>query len=106
MNDFFQSQVGRLRLLAMAEGVSLLVLVFVSVPLKHVFGVAHLSSVLGPIHGILFLVFMINAISVGVAYGWKFKQTTWKVILAAVIPFGTFYIDRKILKPIHQKMRR
>jgi len=104
MNYFINSSIGRLRLLAILEGLSLLVLVFVSAPLKYILGITQLSSILGPIHGVLFLLFVFNTISVGTEYGWKFKQTTWKVLLACVIPFGTFYIDHKILKPIHKEI--
>ena len=103
MKRFLDSNIGRLRLLALLEGLSLLVLVFVSVPLKHLFGISELSTVLGPIHGILFLLFVFNTISVGTEYDWKFKQTTWKVLLACLVPFGTFYIDSKILKPLHNQ---
>lgn len=104
MNRFFNSNIGRLRLLAFLEGFSLLVLVFVSVPLKYIYGVTQISSVLGPIHGVLFLLFVLNTLSVGTEYAWKFRQTTWKVLLACVIPFGTFYIDREVLKPLHQNV--
>lgn len=100
MKHFFNSSIGRLRLLAIVEGLSLLVLVFVSVPLKYIFGITRLSSVLGPIHGVLFLLFVVNTIGVGIEYKWKFRQTTWKVLLACIIPFGTFYIDRKILSKL------
>ncbi len=104
MNSFFNSNIGRLRLLAVLEGLSLLVLVFVSIPLKYIYGITQISTVLGPIHGILFLLFVVNTISVGIEYDWKFKQTTWKVLLACFIPFGTFYIDQKILKPQQEKL--
>ena len=100
MKHFLNSSIGRLRLLAILEGLSLLVLVFVSVPLKYIFGITQLSRVLGPIHGILFLLFVFNTISVGIEYTWKFRQTTWKVLIACIIPFGTFYIDRKILSKL------
>lgn len=106
MNQFLTSNIGRLRLLAFLEGLSLLILVFVSVPLKYGLGITQLSSFVGPIHGMLFLLFVFNTISVGTEYAWKFKQTTWKVLLACVIPFGTFYIDRKILKPLHENIGR
>jgi len=103
MNTYFNSKIGRLRLLAFFEGVSLLVLIFISMPLKHMFGITTLSSILGPIHGVLFLLFVINTIGVGMEFNWEFKKTTWKVLVACFIPFGTFYIDQKILKPIHEK---
>jgi hypothetical protein len=42
---------GTLRQLALAEAATLLALVFVAVPLKHVAGLAEASRVFGPIHG-------------------------------------------------------
>ena len=99
MKKYFTS-IGRLRILAFLEGVSLLILIFISVPMKHYFGNPILSQIMGPIHGALFLLFVFNAISVGTEQHWKFKETTWQVILACFIPFGTFYIDHKILRNI------
>ncbi len=60
---------------------------------------------MGPAHGLLFLLFVISTLSVGVEYRWKFRTTTWKVLLACIVPFGTFYIDKKILAPMarHQE---
>lgn len=104
MKSFINSNIGRLRFLAILEGISLILLVFVSVPLKRIYGITVLSSILGPVHGILFLLFVMNTISVGTEQNWKFKQTTWKVLLACIVPFGTFYIDSKILKPLHKKL--
>lgn len=48
--------------------------------------------------GLLFLLFIINALQVGIEQRWQFATTTWKVLLACIIPFGTFYVDRKILQ--------
>ncbi len=88
-----------LRWLAVLEGASLILLMFVAVPLKYMFDLPQLTAMIGPIHGGLFLLFVAAAIYVAVDLGWKFSPT-WKVLLASLIPFGTFYIDRKILKPI------
>ena len=100
MIDLFKTKTGRLRIIGMLEGISLLILVFIAVPMKYYFHDPSGSKVMGPIHGALFLLFIFNALSVGVEQGWKFKTTTWKVLLACIIPFGTFYIDRKILSRI------
>jgi len=100
MKKIVHSSLNRLRVLAFLEGISLLILVFVSLPLKYMFGITTISAIVGPVHGILFILFVVNTINVGTEYHWKFKQTTWKVLLACVIPFGTFYIDRKILKKL------
>lgn len=101
MKKFIQTKVGRLRLIGLLEGISLLVLVFVAVPLKYGWQHTELSAALGPIHGALFLLFIFNTLSVGTEQGWRFRQTTWKVLLACMVPFGTFYIDRHILRHLH-----
>lgn len=100
MMKYITTSVGRLRLLAFLEGISLLVLIFVAVPVKYYAGNPALVKSIGPIHGALFLLFVFNALRVGVEQRWTFAQTTWKVLIACIIPFGTFYIDRKILSRI------
>lgn len=100
MNFSFKTSIGRLRIIALLEGASLLVLLFIAMPLKYMLHIQTLVRPAGTIHGALFLLFVFNALSVGVEQRWKFATTTWKVLLACVIPFGTFYIDRNILSKI------
>lgn len=98
MKALLSTSLGRLRLIGFMEATTLLVLIFVAVPLKHWAGYTDLTTLMGPIHGALFLLFVINTCSVAVERRWRFRETTWKVLLACMIPFGTFYIDRKILR--------
>lgn len=100
MKHLLQTNIGRLRIIGFLEGTSLLILLFIAVPLKYIFAEPFLTRIMGTIHGALFLLFIFNTISVGVEENWKFKDTTWKVLLACIIPFGTFYIDAKILSKI------
>ncbi|MGE6395268.1 DUF3817 domain-containing protein [Chryseobacterium scophthalmum] len=100
MIDLFKTKIGCLRIIAILEGISLLTLVFIAVPLKYGFDDPAFVKMMGPIHGSLFLLFLFNTLSVGIEQNWKFKETTWKVLLACIIPFGTFYIDRKILSKL------
>jgi integral membrane protein len=97
MKKFISTSIGRLRILGYLEGISLLLMLIVAVPLKYGMGDPTLTKIMGPVHGVLFLLFIFNTISVGTEYNWQFKRTTWKVILACFIPFGTFYIDKTIL---------
>lgn len=106
MLQLLNSNIGRLRIIGFLEGISLLILVFIAVPMKYLFSNPLGSEIMGPVHGALFLLFVFNALSVGVAQGWKFRTTTWKVLLACIVPFGTFYIDGKILKPIYLQQAR
>jgi integral membrane protein len=100
MTKYFTTSIGRLRILAFLEGISLLILIFIAVPMKHYFANPTLVQTIGPIHGALFLLFIFNTLSVGVEQNWKFKEVTWKVLIACMIPFGTFYVDYKILRNI------
>ncbi len=100
MTTLLKTKTGRLRIIAILEGISLLILVFMAVPMKYVLNNPAGSKIMGPVHGALFLMFVFNTLSVGVEQNWKFKTTTWKVLLACIIPFGTFYIDQKILSKI------
>jgi integral membrane protein len=100
MIDLFKTKIGRLRILAILEGISLLTLVLIAVPMKYWMGNPLLVRLIGSVHGTVFLLFLFNTLSVGVEQNWKFKDTTWKVILACFIPFGTFYIDKKILSKL------
>ena len=102
MKTFFSTNIGRLRIIAFLEGVSFLFLLFIATPMKYYMDNPAGTKILGPIHGALFILFILNALSVGVEENWKFSTTTWKVILASVLPFGTFYIDHKILKEIQK----
>lgn len=103
MMTLMRTQLGRLRLIAYLEGISLLFLLVVAVPLKYLAGDPDLVKIMGPLHGTLFLLFVISTLSVGVEQQWKFRQMTWKVLIACIIPFGTFYIDRKILQRKNRK---
>lgn len=98
-----KTKLGCLRIIGFLEGVSLLLLIFIAVPLKYYWGIPEGSKFLGTIHGVLFLLFVVNTLSVGVEHDWKFRQTTWKVLIACFIPFGTFYIDKKILSKMIDK---
>ncbi|HVG13587.1 MAG TPA: DUF3817 domain-containing protein [Chitinophagaceae bacterium] len=100
MKKFFTTTIGLLRLFAFAEGISLLVLIFVAVPLKYYFNDPSFVKFMGPLHGALFLLFVFNALRTGIEQQWNFWKVTWRFLLACFIPFGTFYIDYKILRPL------
>lgn len=101
MKKYLQSAIGRFRVLAFLEGISLIILVFVCVPLKYYFDNPSGVKIIGPIHGLLFVLFVIDAMRQSVERDWKFFKTTAWVLLASFIPFGTFMLDAKVLKALH-----
>ena len=52
---------------------------------------------LGMPHGILFMLYVVLAFVIKPEMKWN-NKTFGIVLLASIIPFGTFYIDRKYLK--------
>lgn len=98
MFTLLKTQLGRLRIISYLEGISLLTLLFIAVPLKYLGKDPSLVQAVGPVHGALFLWFILNTLSVAVEQNWKFRSTTWKVLVACLIPFGTFYVDRRFLQ--------
>lgn len=100
MKNLIKTNTGRFRILAFLEGVSLIALMFIGVPLKYMSGNPALVKSIGPVHGLLFVLYVAFAFSLAAEHQWKFTQTTWKVLLASFIPFGTFYIDHTILSKI------
>jgi len=70
-------------------------------PIKYLGNDPSWVKAIGPIHGVLFVLFVFNALGVGVEQKWGFFQTTWKALLASMIPFGTFYLDYTLLRNIH-----
>ncbi|MGH2665582.1 DUF3817 domain-containing protein [Flavobacterium sp.] len=52
---------------------------------------------IGMSHGLLFIGYILLAILLKNAQNWKFKSFA-EILAASVIPFGTFYIEKKYLK--------
>jgi len=100
IRELLKTRIGQLRIVAFFEGVSLLMLFFITMPLKYLFDKPALTAPVGYAHGFLFIAYVILTYLVSKKYNWNHFNTTWKVIIASFIPFGTFYIDKKILSKI------
>lgn len=85
------------RVIATLEGISLLFLFFVAMPMKYIYDNKTYMHNAGMAHGILFIAYIIIAYLVKEEKNWSFK-TYLIVALASIIPFGTFYIEWKYLK--------
>lgn len=97
--QLLKTRIGRLRIMGFLEGISLIILVFIAVPMKYWLHDESLTKMLGPVHGALFLLFLLNACSAGIEQKWKVK-TIGMILASCFIPFGTFYVDYKFLKNI------
>ncbi len=84
--------IGLLRLAGYAEGTTLILLLFITVPLKRIFKSPELVSVIVPLHILAYLIYMVFAISLISDGGWK-KRGMFRIFIVALIPFGTFAND-------------
>ncbi len=99
MENYFASSINRLRITGVLEGISLLILICIGLPLKYIMKISGVIKFIGPIHGAIFLLFIFLSIGVASEYNWK-RKMLFKILLASFIPFGTFYINKKILSKI------
>ena len=94
VNQLLKTALGRLRIVAFIEGCSYLLLGFTMI-LKYRYDMPEPNKVVGMVHGVLFIIYVLLLIQVTYLYKWSF----WKFSLgfiASLIPFGTFYADKKL----------
>jgi integral membrane protein len=82
------------KMVALAEAASYLLLLGASVA-KRTLDAPELVTVMGPIHGILFLTYVALALYVREKLAWT-GWTTVMVIVAAVVPLGGLIVERRI----------
>jgi integral membrane protein len=86
----------KFRLVALLEAVSYLALLTATV-VHRGFDGPDFVSVLGPIHGILFLAYFLLALLVREEQGWTPWQTI-VVIVASALPFGAFVVNSRMVR--------
>jgi len=89
------NHLSRFRKIAFLEGLSLLVLLFIAMPLKYIMGNPLAVKWVGWAHGVLFILYCIWLYLTGSSSNWKLRQ--WLMaFIAAWLPFGTFWLEAKI----------
>jgi integral membrane protein len=100
----FKTILGTLRIVAILEGISYISFA-ITMPLKYSMGIEAPNKIVGYIHGALFLAYILFAY-------WHTSDARWSIknkiyaFLASIIPFGTFVLDHKLLKPEQQANAR
>jgi integral membrane protein len=99
---WYNSTIGKFRVIAICEGISFLVLLFIAMPLKYFADMPLAVKYTGWVHGILFVFYMVYGLQVKMEHHWNIKKTI-TAVLASLIPFGPFILDKKILSKEDQK---
>jgi integral membrane protein len=97
MKRMLESSIGRLRLVGMAEGISLLVLLGIAMPLKYIADSPGMVKYVGWAHGVLFIAYIIMVLFAYHERNWPLKKVIFAFI-AAFLPFGTFVFDAQLKK--------
>ncbi len=96
----FRTSIGRLRTIGLIEGVSFLLLLGVAMPMKYFAGVPQAVTVAGWLHGLLFMAFCIALTQAHQDANWS-PWRSGTVLIAALLPFGPFVIDKKLREEEH-----
>lgn len=83
----------RLRIVSLLEAISFLILLGFVVNEQAMDGSHTGISVMGPTHGCLFILYVVLALDVKSKLSWN-GATLAKVIVASVIPFAPFFVER------------
>ncbi len=83
-----------LRITAILEGISYLALFAVTMPLKYLADLPLPNKFVGYAHGVLFIAYLVLALVFCLMKKWGFKKM-FVLGLASLLPFATFYVDKK-----------
>ena len=85
------------RIIALLEGISYLILLGIGTPLKHFTGNDVIVKLFGMPHGLLFVTYILFAFILKPEQKWTLKEFLI-ILICSLLPFGTFYADKKYLK--------
>ena len=88
----FNSAIARLRLIGFIEGISFLLLLGIAMPLKYIYGMPEAVKVVGMIHGLLFIAYLMAVAHVKTVLHWPLARL-FGAFAAAMLPFGPFVFD-------------
>ncbi|OAB41170.1 MFS transporter [Paenibacillus antarcticus] len=84
-----------LRKTGLLDGISLLVLFCIAMPLKYIWGIDKAVSIIGSVHGVIFILYVLAILYAAMRVKWSLL---WSVaaLCAAFIPLGNFLLDGKL----------
>ena len=93
--DVVPDLIRRFRWVALFEGVSFLLLLGIAMPLKYLAGEPIFVRVVGLAHGLLFLIYVALIAVLCARRQWSTSRGA-EALALGLVPFGTFWLDRRI----------
>ncbi len=97
--DWGLSMLNTFRIVSLLEGCSFLLLLFVAMPAKYYLGYPQGVSLMGWVHGFLFMAYMYYAMAVAQRQNWS-SGFSGLVMLAGFLPFACFVLERRLKKEV------
>ncbi len=97
MNNSTVSALTSLRRIGFAEGFSWLLLLGIAMPLKYLAGEPMAVRIVGWLHGLLFVAYLLQLFRVQYLHKWPLKKSFLGVV-ASFAPFGTWIFDARLKK--------
>lgn len=88
-----ETVIHRFRVMGFIEGASLLILLFIAMPLKYAAGIPEAVRIVGSLHGFFFILYMLMIVYVTFKIRWSFIWVG-SALAVAFIPFGNIMLDR------------
>ena len=95
MLDRLRDPLVRLRLAGYVEGITLLALFLVAMPLKYAAGLPEATRVTGALHGAAFVAYLVVLADTAAGAAWRLRAVA-VALAAAMVPFGTFVHGRRL----------
>jgi integral membrane protein len=89
--------------MAILVGIGLLALLGVAMPLKYLAEDETVIGVVGPVHGLLYMIFLLVTLDLANRGRWPLRRTVG-VALAGTVPFLSFVVERRMVRDVHARL--
>ncbi|RAV08897.1 MFS transporter [Paenibacillus contaminans] len=86
-----------LRIAGLFDGISLLALLGIAMPLKYIWGIEKAVTIVGSVHGGIFSLYALAIVYAAIRVQWNVLWSA-AAVLAAFVPLGNFVLDWKLKK--------
>lgn len=93
--SLIMSSLNLFRKVALAEGISYIVLLFIAMPLKYWVGMPLAVKYVGWVHGLLFVLYIATLVMAWQERKWSFGKVV-VLFIASLLPFVPFYVEKKL----------
>jgi integral membrane protein len=103
VNPSIKAALTRYRIAAYVVGIGLVILVCVGMPLKYWGDNDSVVAIVGPLHGFLYMVFLLITLDMSVRLRWPIHWVLG-IMAAGTIPFLSFVVERIVTKKVHAQL--